>query len=242
MTKKDQWDRAVAQGQFHLCYKFITKRDADEQAKYILDNFNQFEQIPKLSARKSYCIESHKNDIADPPKQGVEEKWVAKNMVRARFSTPLFGELLEYEVPLATPKRDDPEFAEKGKRLGDIDLLSKDGDVATLLELKKFHCQEHPLRAFLEAFTYWKAVGGIDSSDFLNASPAKGAKVLDKGVILYEESATFQTLKTVADTMRDCIKRLSVKCYVVSRTDESNDKCLSFGNVWEFDLDRWMVK
>ena len=55
-----------------------------------------------------------------------------------------------YQIPLKTPGGTDNDG------LGKIDLLAQNGTTATLLELKQANSKEHPLRAFLEAYTYWK--------------------------------------------------------------------------------------
>jgi hypothetical protein len=262
-TMHEQWDDAINHGEYQYLYKYITSTNAEDQAKVILENWEKFKSIPHLSNRISYYVQKHEK-YQTPPEDYKGENWIAKTMVYCSNNCSYnaqckfidyegihsqLGKLIDYEVPLKTPKTDykDPESSElcdKGKRLGDIDILGlKEDKTAMLLELKNFTNKEHPLRAFLEVYTYWKSLGGDHAESFLNRhSLLKGATKLDKAVILYEESRCYKKLHSADNKVKECIKNMGVKCFVVDRREETDDKYLHFTNVREFNLSEWKIE
>jgi hypothetical protein len=261
-TMHEQWDDAINHGEYQYLYKYITSTNAEDQAKVILENWEKFKSIQHLSNRSSYYVEGHKQ-YHEPPEEHKGENWIAKTMVNCSKNCSYneqcefidyegihsqLGKLIDYEVPLKTPKTDvdskTSELCDKGKQLGDIDILGlKEDKTAMLLELKNFTNKEHPLRAFLEVYTYWKSLGGDHAESFLKGhSSLNDATKLDKAVILYKESRCYKKLNDAEGKVKECIKNMGVKCFVVDRKDETDDKCLYFTNVREFNLSKWKIE
>lgn len=138
-----------------------------------------------------------------------------------------FGKLVGYQIPLKTPGGTDNDG------LGKIDLLAQNGTTATLLELKQANSKEHPLRAFLEAYTYWKQLGGEGAGDFLKKSDAMYASELDKAVVFYRGSQIADKLIHSSEAMKQFLRRFQVKCYFV---DQSLQSEYLFDHVTEYKL------
>lgn len=105
------------------------------------------------------------------------------------------GTVYDYEVPL-----DEKKDSARGK----IDLLSATDSTVYVLEVKKCESNELPLRAFFEAFTFWKSLRDEDGGfgTFLERYRAQhdltGRNVVP-GVLFCESSAICDSLFTKED-------------------------------------------
>ena len=120
-------------------------------AKFILDNIDVFRTaIPVIMRKSSYKIKSH-NHVSLKDSNRVEEI-VAKNMFMQSengYEYDFIGKIIDYQTPLKSKKED---------VAGKIDLLSYDGYILRILELKKSDSEETMLRCVLEGYTYMMTV------------------------------------------------------------------------------------
>lgn len=212
-------------------YKHITTTYAEANLPELNDQFSLFERIPPRSHRKSYVIPSHQKQRPLPApgeKKRRKEEWICISMY---WQSPdrgySFGKLVGYQIPLKTPG------GTENDGLGKIDLLAQNGDTATLLELKQANSREHPLRAFLEAYTYWKQLGGEKAEHFLKNSDAVHASILDKAVVFYRGSQIADKLIHSSEAMTQFLRKLQVKCYFVDQSPQSE---YLFDHVTEYKL------
>ena len=211
-------------------YKYINKTYACENARIILDNIQELEAIPEISKRSNYVIKGHdlSNFILPEKEENFRlEEWTCKNMVINYPSVDkdckFFGKLVGYQIPLKVPGLMDKN---ENEGMGKIDILSVNDETAFILELKVEDSNEHPLRAFLEAYTYWKLLGGNDAKEFLEKSDAKEAKKLEKAVVFYKNSPIHKILdgdKFMNSDVRDLISKLDVHCFLVEDSKSNNN-------------------
>ena len=88
-------------------------------------------------------------------------------------------------------------------------------------------------RAFLEAYTYWKQLGGEKAEHFLKNSDAMHASILDKAVVFYRGSQIADKLIHSSEAMKQFLRKLQVKCYFVDQSPQSE---YLFDHVTEYKL------
>ncbi|MDD3662253.1 MAG: hypothetical protein PHT84_00100 [Candidatus Pacebacteria bacterium] len=228
LIKIGKEENAVVEVSGQDVYKYINNTYACINAKTLLNHFKELEDIPITSMRDSYVIESHnsRNFILPEKEENFRlEEWTCKNMV-INYPTvgegkTCFGRLVGYQIPIKAPDLIDKS---KNAGLGKIDMLSVNDETAFILELKVEDSTEHPLRAFLEAYTYWKLLGGDDAKKFLAKSDAKNAKKLDKAVVFYKNSCIHNKMKNMDDDMKELIIKLGVSCFLVGEKEQGNSE------------------
>ena len=104
--------------------------------------------IKGISRKSSYMTEGH-DGVHKSNTIRKEEKIAMEIFQQGRDhgAFGLIGEILDYQTPLKSTAEDEA---------GKIDLLSCDGQVMRILELKKPDSKETMLRCVLEGFTYMK--------------------------------------------------------------------------------------
>lgn len=115
--------------------------------------------IKCISRKSSYKTEGH-DGVYDPGSNRKEEKTAMQFFVQSREqgAFDLIGTIEDYQTPLKSTAEDDA---------GKIDILSFDGHIMRILELKKPDSKETMLRCVLEGFTYLKTADcGKLISDF----------------------------------------------------------------------------
>ena len=136
--------------------EYYTEVVAEFLCEQISDYVNGIECITRKS---SYKTEGH-DGIYDPGSNREEEKIAMQIFVQSRDhgAFDLIGMIEDYQTPLKSTADDEA---------GKIDLLSFDGRVLRILELKKPDSKETMLRCVLEGFTYMKTADcGKLISDF----------------------------------------------------------------------------
>ena len=99
-------------------------------AKFILDNIDVFRTaIPVIMRKSSYKIKSH-NHVSLKDSNRVEEIVAKKMFMQSEngYEYDFIGKIIDYQTPLKSKKED---------VAGKIDLLSYDGYILSILELKK---------------------------------------------------------------------------------------------------------
>lgn len=144
-------DMAVFYKQSFVNYRGVTS-DTNEYyteviCRWLLQNMKKLQQIPKITREASYKTKSH-DGIPKTEGSNREEELIAMEMFR-QSEIPGLGKILDYQTPLKNKRTD---------RAGKIDLLSYDGKVLRILELKEPDSTETMLRCVLEGDTYLKTV------------------------------------------------------------------------------------
>ena len=129
--------------------------DTDEKyteviSEWLLNNFNLFDNIQKITRKSSYKVETH--DGKHNPESNRKEEIMAMEIFR-QSSLNILGKILDYQTPLK-----DKQVDEAGK----IDIISYDENnkIVYLLELKREDSKETMLRCVLEIYTYLKTLDG----------------------------------------------------------------------------------
>ena len=120
-------------------------------AEWLLNNFDLFYNIQKITRSSSYKVETHDGKHNNPESNRKEE--ITAIEIFNQGSLNILGKLLDYQTPLKD-KQDD--------KAGKIDIVSYNKDIKTvyLLELKREDNEETMLRCVLEIFTYLKTLDG----------------------------------------------------------------------------------
>lgn len=117
--------------------------------EFICDNIELFRNtIPNITRKSSYKVESHNGEYSESSNR--EEEITAMKMFNQSkdgYVYDCIGKIIDYQTPLKS-KRDDTA--------GKIDLLSYDGKILRVLELKKKDSEETMLRCVIEGYTYLK--------------------------------------------------------------------------------------
>lgn len=129
-------------------------------AEFLCEHLSDYmDGIECISRKSSYKTEGH-DGIYDPGSNREEEKIAMQIFTQSRDlgTFDLIGMIEDYQTPLKSTTDDEA---------GKIDLLSFDGQVMRILELKKPDSKETMLRCVLEGFTYMKTADcGKLISDF----------------------------------------------------------------------------
>lgn len=227
---------------YDMLYKKISTSNASKMLEQIQGELRSIrESSYHLSRREHYCVKSHYEKFpeadyirAKKQKPFRKEEWMCRWCMGERFSP--IGEIVDYQVPLKHSR------GGECKGMGKIDLLSVDGDTAWLLELKVPDSTEHPLRAIMEIYTYWRQLGGDEPEgevcqNFLYHSKAEGASILKKAIVIFEKDADakdadasekylYQKLRAGWGPLSALMKDLDVACFVarLERDDPDCDK------------------
>lgn len=116
-------------------------------SEWLLEHLELLEQIKTITRQSSYFVEGH-DGIPDNPDSNREEELIAMAMKR-QGHLPIVGQALDYQTPLKNVQKD---------KAGKIDLLTYDGTMLRILELKEPDSKETMLRCVLEGYTYLKTV------------------------------------------------------------------------------------
>ena len=116
-------------------------------AEWVLNNLDLIKAIPTNTRESGYKVDSHDGVIKNKHSNRKEE--ITALEMYQQSEIPGLGKLVDYQTPLKN-KSEDP--------VGKVDLLSFDGRVVRLLELKKSDSSETMLRCVLEGYTYLKTV------------------------------------------------------------------------------------
>lgn len=155
-------------------YTGITKDTKELVSKvvseYLCENIELFDNIPCITRKTSYKTESHLGKINE---QSNREENTAKRLFldnQERGPYKYIGTILDYQTPLKDVVSDE---------VGKIDLLSVNGNIVYVLELKQMDSKETMLRCILESYTYLKTVDSqkliadfeLSRIDSIKASP-----------------------------------------------------------------------
>ena len=118
-------------------------------AEFLCEHIDKYvDGIECISRKSSYRTEGH-DGVYDPDSNREEERIAMQIFTQSKEhgAFDLIGTIEDYQTPLKSAADDEA---------GKIDLLSFDGRVMRILELKKPDSKETMLRCVLEGFTYMK--------------------------------------------------------------------------------------
>jgi hypothetical protein len=119
-------------------------------AEFVCNNIELFcNSIPNITRKASYKTASHKGEYSSTSNR-TEEIAAIKMFNQSNkdgYVYDFIGKIIDYQIPLKSERKD---------MAGKIDLLSYDGDILRILELKKPDSMETMLRCVLEGYTYKK--------------------------------------------------------------------------------------
>ena len=125
-----------------------TKDDYSEIiAEWLVGNLHLFVNITKITRSASYKTSTHNGWTTADDSNRLEER-TAMAMYRQRGLSCL-GLVLDYQTPLKDIN---------SNHAGKIDLLTYDGVILRIMEMKNYKSKETMLRCVLEAHTYLKTV------------------------------------------------------------------------------------
>ncbi len=213
-------------GKYDTLYKEISTSNARKMLEQIQGELQSIQESSyHVSQREDYCVKGHYGDFdyagymsAKEKKPFRKEEWMCKLCMGKRFSP--IGKIVDYQVPLKHSRGDACEG------MGKVDLLSVDGNTAWLLELKVPDSTEHPLRAIMEIYTYWRQLGGDACERFLTHSKATGASVLKKAIVIFEkntDASIYQKLKKDWELLSELMEALDVACFVAQLKQDNPD-------------------
>ena len=116
-------------------------------AEWVIKHMGVFQQMKAIHRETSYFTNGH-NGIPGSMNSNREEELIAMTMFR-QGKMPIVGQVLDYQTPIKN---------KRGDKAGKIDLLSFDGNIVRILELKEPDSKETMLRCVLESYTYLKTV------------------------------------------------------------------------------------
>ena len=120
-------------------------------AEWCCNHKELFSDIKKIKREESYKISTHDGITERDFSNRIEER-TAMAMFR-QGELPLLGKVEDYQTPLKNKQKD---------QAGKIDLLTYDGKVLRILELKAAGNTETMLRCVLEGYTYLCTVSEKD--------------------------------------------------------------------------------
>lgn len=115
--------------------------------EWLLENLESLDHIPMITREKGYFTKTHDGVIKNKT-SNRDEEMIAMKMFNQSYIVGL-GKMLDYQTPLKNKASD---------KAGKIDLLSYDGNILRILELKKPDSEETMLRCVIEGYTYLKTV------------------------------------------------------------------------------------
>ncbi len=174
-------------------------------AKFVYDNLRIFQnEIPVITRKSSYTSPSHLGEYSESSNR-TEEIVAIKmfNQGKAGYNYDFIGKIIDYQTPLKSTRSD---------VAGKIDLLSYDGKILRILELKKPDSTETMIRCVLEGYTYMKTVNTqklildfcLSEDTLIKASP-----------FVFQDGVQHQEMKENRPKLKELMKELdSVPYYI----------------------------
>lgn len=174
-------------------------------AEFVCENLMIFQnKIPVITRNSSYTSQSRLGEYSESSNR--TEEIVAIKMFKqseAGYNYDFIGKIIDYQTPLKSTRSD---------VAGKIDLLSYDGKILRILELKKPDSTETMLRCVLEGYTYMKTVNAqklicdfcLPEDTLIKASP-----------FVFQDGVQHQEMKENRPWLKKLMKELdSVPYYI----------------------------
>jgi len=205
------------------CLDFLL-RNNEENLNKILNNIkevprNNASYQPKEPEKRKKQAEATYHQQED--KRRVEERLVLEMYLGYLNGENIFGEIIDYQVPLKNKKEDTS---------GKIDFISKRDNNLLLVEIKQEDCKETSiLNAILEIETYFWILGGADGAGMKKLQKDYGIEKLipKKVVAVFKDSGLAKQYEDKGNKkIRDLAKSLEIEVYILKNHKEielSND-------------------
>lgn len=169
-------------------------------------------EIPMITRKSSYKTDSH---VGKVPTSNREEETIAIKMYnqsdKGNYVFPFIGKIIDYQTPL---KSNITDIA------GKVDLLSYDGNILRLLELKKPDSKETMLRCVLEAFTYRQTV---DKEKLISDFGLPPDTEVVACPLVFVEGFQYQEMREDRKWLRLLMNLLNSKPYYIFEHDDMYD-------------------
>lgn len=179
-------------------------------AKFVLNNIEDFKKaIPAITRVKTYKTEGHTGDFQKDTNR-VEETVAIKmfNHSKSGHKYEFIGEIIDYQIPLKSKRTD---------VAGKIDLLSYDGHILRILELKKPDSTETMLRCVLEGYTYMRTV---DSKKILADWEMPRDTLIKASPFVFKNGIQHQEMKEERKWLKELMREIDSVPYYITEDNE----------------------
>lgn len=191
-----------AKDNMNLFYKqdFINYRGKTEDSneyyteivcRWTIDNLGLLDNIPIITREKDYFTKSHDGIIDNLQSNRIEEKIAMEMFQQSDIS--YVGKIIDYQTPLKNKRTD---------KAGKIDLLSYDGKVLRILELKEPESTESMLRCVMEGCTYLKTV---DKTKLLKDFDLPADTVIKTNPLVYRYGKQYDEMQEERPKLKELI-------------------------------------
>ena len=174
-------------------------------AEFLCDNIDEFKNgIPTITRESSYRTPGHDGVIRNGASNREED--IAMQMYGKKYD--FVGKMIDYQTPLKSERSD---------KAGKIDLLTYDGSVLRILELKKPKGDETMLRCVLEGFTYLRTVDKeklLENFELPRTTVIRACPFVFKGGVQYEE------MHEPRPQLKRLMALLDSKPYYITKSDD----------------------
>lgn len=180
--------------------------DSEVLAAWVLKNLKKFDDIARITRKKSSYDQNHKGILETDVITNREEERIAKEMYNNKYAD--LGEMFDYQIPLKSTQKD--------TGVGKIDLVAfdKNSQSVYLLELKKRDSSETLLRCVLEIYTYWKQ---LDHEKFLaDFNKPKDTKIIPAVLVFKDSEQNQQFNPKTHPNVCNLIKTLNIKVFTIT--------------------------
>lgn len=184
-------------------------------AEYLIDHLSAFTAgIPQIHRETSYSTPTHKGEF-DPASNRTEELTAMKmfNYCKTGEQYAKIGTILDYQVPLKNKRSD---------QAGKIDLLSYNGHVLRVLELKKPDTPETMLRCVLEGYTYLRTA---DTAKLLADFQLPANTPVKASPFVFENSLPHQEYLADRPNLKKLMALLDSEPFFIRETDNGYEVC-----------------
>lgn len=192
-------------------------------ARFVLDNIEAFKTgIPMITRKKPYISPTRNGEFSKESNR-VEEIIAMKlfNKSKQGHEYSFIGKIIDYQTPLKS---------KRGDAAGKIDLLSYDGDVLRILELKKPDSVETMLRCVLEGYTYMMTVDrakllgewsmSSNRAKLLGEWSISSDTVIKSSPFVFRNGLQYQEMQEERNWLKQLMSELdSVPFYIVEEND-----------------------
>ena len=180
-------------------------------AEFLCDNITEYiNGIDCITRRSSYKTDGHDGQY-DPNSNREEEKIAMRIFQQSKdYGTfSLLGKIEDYQTPLKSNADDEA---------GKIDLLSFDGKIMRILELKKPDSKETMIRCVLEGYTYLKTANKDRLISDFGYKPE--AVILKASPFVFYGSEQHKEMVQSRPQLRKLMKLLDSKPYYIKENQK----------------------
>ncbi|MDE5993827.1 MAG: hypothetical protein K2G87_12345 [Oscillospiraceae bacterium] len=181
-------------------------------AEFVLDHLQEFKNnITQITRSSSYKIKGH--DGIHNMNTNRAEEHIAVDMYnfcdKNGGNFDHIGKIIDYQTPLKSSQDD---------AAGKIDLISYDGEILRILELKKPDTKETMLRCVMEGYTYLKTV---DSRKLLEDFCLPMDTVIKACPFVFSDSIPYKEYKEQRPQLSALMTALDSKPYFISENNST---------------------